>query len=78
MRLILYMAAILAMSPFVLAIAVLAATLRRKDTPPMGTIGEEDPIGDDPGVDVDGDQEHQRFHEWHGTGCTDACPYRVN
>jgi hypothetical protein len=58
MRLMLYVAAIIAMSPFVLAFAVLAKALRSKHTPPMGTIGEEDPTGDDPGVDVD-DVFHQ-------------------
>jgi hypothetical protein len=55
MRLMLYIAAIIAMSPFLLGMAVIVKVLRSKTTPEMGTIGEEDPIGDDPGVDVDDD-----------------------
>lgn len=54
MRLLLYVAAIIAMSPFVLMFAVLAKVMRSKTTHPLGTAGEPDPIGDDPGVDVDG------------------------
>lgn len=59
-----YLASIIAMSPFVLVFAVMAKALSTKRTPEMGTLGEEErtkAIGfddNDPGVDVDTYQDN--------------------
>jgi hypothetical protein len=63
MKIILYIAGIIAISPFVLGFAVAARALRAKRTPELGTMGEPiEGIGyddNDIGVDVDERRESE-------------------
>lgn len=53
MKLMIYIAGIIALAPFVLGFMVLAKVLRKRTAHDVGTIGEIGYDDNDPGVDVD-------------------------